>query len=199
LIDTITNPNGNPCNAQFAFTQLNPYQISAVVLNPANSLNYSWNFGDGSPLVNQLLTSHAYTNPGSYNVCLTVSSFLGCTSTYCDSLTVDSLGNIIYKGISTGFTLQTTTPTVLTGLNNNAIANTIKLLPNPAHSQITISGNTSEINSYVLMNAIGQQIESGSFINHPYTIDVNKLSQGVYVLRLINKNGNIINQKFLKN
>jgi PKD repeat protein len=199
LIDTITNPNGNPCNAQFAFTQLNPYQISAVVLNPANSLNYSWNFGDGSPLVNQLLTSHAYTNLGSYNVCLTVSSFLGCTSTYCDSLTVDSLGNIIYKGISTGFTLQTTTPTVLTGLNNNAVANTIQLLPNPAHSQITISGNTSEINSYVLMNAIGQQIESGSFINHTYTLDVNELSQGVYVLRLINKNGNIINQKFLKN
>jgi hypothetical protein len=49
------------------------------------------------------------------------------------------------------------------------------------------------------MNSIGQQIESGSFINQPYTIDVNELSQGVYVLRLINKNGNSINQKFLKN
>jgi PKD repeat protein len=200
LIDTTNNPNGTPCSAQFVFTQISPYLINAVVLYPGTSYNYSWDFGDGSPLVSQLYTTHSYSNPGTYNVCLTMASaFVGCTSVYCDTLTVDSLGNIIYKGINTGFSLQTTTPTVLTGLDNNVIANTIQLLPNPAHSQITISGNTSEINSYVLMNVIGQQIESGSFINQNYTIDVNELSQGVYLLKLIDKNGNSINQKFLKN
>ncbi len=199
LIDTITNPNGSPCNAQFVFTQNGPYQISAVVLYASNALSYSWNFGDGSPLVNQLFTSHQYANPGTYNVCLTVASFFGCTNTYCDSLTVDSLGNIIYKGINTGFTLQTTTPTILTGINNNTSTTKIALQPNPAHSQITITGNTSEINSYAILNAIGQQIESGSFINHSYSIDVNELSQGVYVLKLIDNSGSAINQKFIKN
>jgi hypothetical protein len=112
---------------------------------------------------------------------------------------VDSLGNIIYKGINTGFTLQTTTPTILTGINNNTSTTKIALQPNPAHSQITITGNTSEINSYAILNAIGQQIESGSFINHSYSIDVNELSQGVYVLKLIDNSGNAINQKFIKN
>jgi PKD repeat protein len=198
LIDTINNPNGSPCNAQFVFTQTSPYQISAVVLYATNALTYSWNFGDGSPLVNQLYTSHQYANPGTYNVCLTVASFLGCTNTYCDSLTVDSLGNIIYKGINTGFTLQTITPTILTGLENNFKASTIQLQPNPAQNTITISGNNVEFKNYVLLNAIGQQVESGNFVNTAYSIDVSKLSKGVYLLKATDSMSNNYNQRFLK-
>jgi hypothetical protein len=126
------------------------------------------------------------------------SSFLGCTNTYCDSLTVDSLGNIIYKGINTGFTLQTTTPTILTGLENNFKANTIQLQPNPAQNTITISGNTIEFKNYVLLNAIGQQVESGNFVSTIYSIDVSKLSKGVYLLKATDSLGNNFNQRFLK-
>jgi PKD repeat protein len=199
LIDTINNPNGTPCNSQFVFTQTSPYQISAVVLYPSNGYNYSWDFGDGSPLVNQLYTSHSYANPGTYSVCLTMtSSFLGCTNTYCDSLTVDPLGNIIYKGINTGFTLQTTTPTLLTGLENNFKASTIQLQPNPAQNTITISGNAIEFKNYVLLNAIGQQVESGIFVSTAYSIDVSKLSKGVYLLKATDSMSNNYNQRFLK-
>jgi PKD repeat protein len=200
LIDTVNNPNGSPCSAQFVFTQTAPYQINAVVLFPGNGYNYSWDFGDGSPLVNQLLTSHAYANPGTYTVCLTMSSaFIGCTSSYCDTLTVDSLGNIIYKGINTGFTLQTTTPTILTGLANITSSNSIQLQPNPAKNSITLSGNSNELKNYVLLNAVGQQIDVGSFSNLIYTIDISKLEQGVYFLKITDDKGNNFNQKFLKN
>ena len=83
LIDTINNnPNGSICNAYFVFTQTSPYQIAAVVMNAANSLNYSWDFGDGTATVNQLFNTHQYANAGTYIVCLTVSSFLGCNNTY---------------------------------------------------------------------------------------------------------------------
>jgi PKD repeat protein len=199
LIDSTNNPSGLPCSAQFVFTQTSPYQISAVVLYPSNGYSYSWNFGDGSPLVNQLYTSHSYTNPGTYTVCLTMTSaFLGCTNIYCDTLTVDSLGNIIYKGINTGFTLQTTTPTILTGIENSLSASTIQLQPNPAHNTITISAGAIEFKNYVLLNAIGQQVESGNFASNVYTIDVSKLSKGVYLLKTTDNVGNNYNQRFLK-
>jgi PKD repeat protein len=199
LIDSTNNPSGLPCSAQFVFTQTSPYQISAVVLYPSNGYSYSWDFGDGSPLVNQLYTSHSYTNPGTYPVCLTMTSaFLGCTNIYCDSLTVDSLGNIIYKGINTGFTLQTTTPTILTGIENNSTVSTIQLQPNPAQNTITISAGAIELKNYVLISATGQQVESGNFASNVYTIDVSKLSKGVYLLKTIDNEGNNYNQRFLK-
>lgn len=199
LIDTTNNPNGTPCSAQFVFTQISPYLINAVVLYPGTSYNYSWDFGDGSPLVNQLYTTHSYSNPGTYNVCLTMASaFVGCTSVYCDTLTVDSLGNIIYKGINTGFSLQTTTPTILTGLENTSATNSIHLQPNPAQNKITIIGNT-EFRNYVLLNAVGQQVDSGSFINKQNTIDISDLSNGIYIIKLSDKTGNSFNQKFIKN
>ena len=199
LIDTINNPNGSPCNAQFVFTQTSPYQINAVVLFPANGYNYSWDFGDGSPLVNQLLTTHAYSNPGTYTICLTMgSAFVGCTSVYCDTLTVDSLGNIIYKGITSGFTLQTTTPTILTGMGSAENISSIQLQPNPAQNKITVTGNT-EFSNYLLLNTIGQQINSGSFNNKLNTIDISELSNGVYIIKVTDKNGNSFKQKFIKN
>ncbi|MFM7017113.1 MAG: PKD domain-containing protein [Bacteroidota bacterium] len=191
LIDTVNNPNGSPCSAQFVFTQTAPYQIDAVVLFPGNGYNYSWDFGDGSPLVNQLLTSHAYANPGTYTICLTMSSaFIGCTSFYCDTLTVDSLGNIIYKGISTGFTLQTTTPTILTGLENTTTSNNIQLQPNPAKNSIRLSGSINELKNYVLLNAVGQQVDNGSFTDLIYTIDISKLEQGIYLLEIVDTTDN---------
>ncbi|MFM7016036.1 MAG: T9SS type A sorting domain-containing protein, partial [Bacteroidota bacterium] len=127
------------------------------------------------------------------------SAFIGCTSNYCDTLTVDSLGNIIYKGINTGFTLQTTTPTILTGLENTTTSNSIQLQPNPAKNSITLSGNSNELKNYVLLNAVGQQVEAGSFSNLIYTIDISKLEQGVYFLKIRDDKGNSFNQKFLKN
>jgi hypothetical protein len=126
------------------------------------------------------------------------STFLGCTNIYCDTLTVDSLGNIIYKGINTGFTLQTTTPTILTSIENNSTVSTIQLQPNPAQNTITISAGAIELKNYVLISATGQQVESGNFASNVYTIDVSKLSKGVYLLKTIDNEGNNYNQRFLK-
>ena len=47
--------------------------------NTANSVSYSWNFGDLSTST-QNNPSHCYTNPGQYNVSLTITDNNGCTS-----------------------------------------------------------------------------------------------------------------------
>jgi PKD repeat protein len=57
-----------------------------------------WNFGDPAAGVNNTSTNydpwHTYSLPGVYNVCLTIHTSTGCTSTFCDSITVGSnIGN----------------------------------------------------------------------------------------------------------
>lgn len=53
------------------------------------SANYSWDFGDGSPIGSNAITNHTYPASGSYNVCLTVSDTGGlCTTTVCDTVIV---------------------------------------------------------------------------------------------------------------
>jgi PKD repeat protein len=55
--------------------------------------DYSWNFGDGSPVDDagsSPTTSHTYTSRGTYNVTLTVTDNLGLTNTISRSVTVDN-------------------------------------------------------------------------------------------------------------
>lgn len=44
-------------------------------------INYTWNFGDGSPAQNGQPVTHTYPNAGTYTVSLTTTSGLGCSST----------------------------------------------------------------------------------------------------------------------
>ncbi len=68
--------------AQFTNTTLSPTMGSTA--------NWSWNFGDGSPLnTNVLSPLHLYATPGNYQVTLiTHSTNLGCPDTLKDSITV---------------------------------------------------------------------------------------------------------------
>ncbi len=53
------------------------------------NLTYSWDFGDGSTGTTVGSATHLYTMNGTYYVCLTVANaFLGCSNTYCDSITI---------------------------------------------------------------------------------------------------------------
>ncbi|MFC2107443.1 PKD domain-containing protein, partial [Bacteroidota bacterium] len=53
--------------------------------------NWSWDFGDGSPLSSDTNPSHTYANSGYFQVSLTVSNDYGCDSTYIDSVYVDDM------------------------------------------------------------------------------------------------------------
>jgi PKD repeat protein len=56
-----------------------------------------WNFGDPASGTNNTSTTydpwHVYAIAGVYNVCLSIATSTGCTSTYCDSIVVGSNGN----------------------------------------------------------------------------------------------------------
>ena len=84
---TFSRDSSTPAANVFKFTN------ATTPVNTADSI--SWNFGDGSPIVNNVQNPlHTFINSGVYTVCLTVNRRLNstatgyCTKTYCKIVTV---------------------------------------------------------------------------------------------------------------
>ena len=199
VIDTtINNPIG--CNAFFVFTQLSPFNLVGVNLSNGTNLNFSWDFGDGSPLVSGAYPSHQYASTGMYIVCLTVSDFFGCSDTYCDTLHVDSLGNIIYRSSSSGFVLNIYSPATVTSGIDDVTPTNAQLFPNPAQSTLTVkwSAEVSNELSYKVVSVDGRTVLNGSLTRDVNSIEVATLSPGFYLLQVQNANGSMEAKPFVK-
>jgi PKD repeat protein len=87
----IPGPAGS-CQPYFTYNGNVSNLVSFNNQTPGNPTNYYWNFGDGSTSTSWSPT-HNYAQSGVYIVCLTVvDSSVGCSATYCDTITV---GNVI--------------------------------------------------------------------------------------------------------
>lgn len=135
--DTVTVQIGTPnqCNASFTKVKDSSVAYGVVLYNTSSNFGshfYTWDFGDGitgsgrTPI-------HQYQSFGSYVVCLTITdAVLNCTSTYCDTVGMDSLGNL-----KSGFGIRVVNPTAL-GLTETEDLNSVALYPNPATNQIAL-------------------------------------------------------------
>ena len=79
-----------------------------VTLNAVSDIGvgYSWDFGDSTPNQSGEPVTHTYPNPGSYDVVLTVTTALGCTSTVTNNSFID-----VYPAPTAAFTYAPTTIT----------------------------------------------------------------------------------------
>jgi hypothetical protein len=106
---------------------------------------YAWTFGDGGTATGAY-PSHYYTASGTYYVCVTMvsatSNGYSCTDTFCDSITIDSAGFLVYK-TQAGFTLQVIDASQLRTAEYPELR--LHLLPNPAQrgTPITWASNAS--------------------------------------------------------
>jgi gliding motility-associated-like protein len=69
----------------------------ASVVNNATITDWSWDFGDGSPLDTLQNTSHVYAVAGTYTVTLSVTVNSGCTSVATQTLIVNPLPVALYS------------------------------------------------------------------------------------------------------
>lgn len=197
VIDTAIN-NPTTCNAYFVFTQTSPYNVVGVNLASGINLSFNWSFGDGTSSTLPYPT-HQYTSTGSYVVCLTVSDINGCSSTYCDTLTVDSLGNVVYRGVtSAGFTLNIVAPNLLGIEDSQPAIGTIFPVPATEEINIRFTENVKEEVVYNVMSMDGRRILNGQLTGTNATLNIASLQQGIYLLEVITSDGRRDSKYFVK-
>ncbi len=171
------------CNASYSIVKDTTTQFGVILYNNSSNLSshqYSWDFGDGNFGTGRT-PSHSYANFGSYVVCLTITDTLfNCTSTFCDTVGMDSLGNLN----KSGFSLVIKDPLVV-GINENELIENIKIYPNPATSNIFLNLNSLENVSIKVIDISGRlMIDTKSSSKNIETIDVSHLENGIYLISL---------------
>jgi gliding motility-associated-like protein len=68
-------------NFSFANNSCTTSPVNFTAITTGTISGYSWNFGDTSPAGTGATATHSYSNGGSFNVTLTVTSASGCTAT----------------------------------------------------------------------------------------------------------------------
>ena len=189
-----TNPS---CFAHFNVVKDTSSSFGVILYNNSTTgqtHTYSWDFGDGT-VINAKNPQHSYANFGTYNVCLTVrDQATNCVSTYCDSVGMDSLGNLK----SPGFSVTVRNP-LITGIDEQESKQELSIYPNPASTNLNLdlSGYEGTFN-YEVKDISGKtvvvrnQIQAGSVKQ----INVEGLQNGFYFL-LIDQNGERQINKFL--
>lgn len=192
--DTLTVgclPGGpSNCTAEFVVDTVNSFNGQVVLWNTSSGFSaignaqFAWDFGDGTTS-NLPFPSHQYAQAGMYEVCLAL--FVNdpvtgsvCFSSYCDSLGMDSLGNLIYKGQQTGFGLTVLNPATI-GVGENVLEQ-VRPFPNPANEFVQISGLTTAVD-YRLIDGFGRTVAQGR-MDTDGRIDVQAFAAGIYVLQL---------------
>jgi PKD repeat protein len=192
----ISNPTA--CNAFFVFTQTAAYQMVAVNLSSGFNLAFNWDFGDGTTS-NLPYPTHTYNVTGTYAICLTVSDNAGCVSTYCDTLSVDSLGQIHYHGLQ-GFVLNVLSPEAITGIDQTATEIVTGVFPNPATTTLhinTANGISGSVD-YRIVNVTGAEIRKGSLNSGENIISVDAISPGLYMIEFRDSKGSRSFNRFIK-
>jgi len=185
VVDTTIN---NPvfCNAFFVTLQMAPYQLTVVNMSSGINLNFDWDFGDGTTS-NQHYPSHTYANTGTYLLCLTVTGG-GCTSTFCDTVSVDSTGRI-NRMSQAGFTINVVSPDQLTGISHIASEQFFSVYPNPVQDHLSILLDAKGESHYRVLNINGAEVNTGIFNDTKATLYTGDWSPGFYMLEITRNDG----------
>jgi PKD repeat protein len=186
------------CQAYFVFTQLSPFQLAVVNLSSGQNLQFAWDFGDGGTST-AAYPIHNYSTFGTYNICLTVTGG-GCTSTYCDTLSVDSSGMIVYRSMNAGFTINVLAPNQLNSVKELGKDLSAHIFPNPATDRLLVNGSNDFGKKlvYTIRSVTGSVVDQADFNSANSEINIEGLTIGIYFLELRNEKNEISFARFIK-
>jgi PKD repeat protein len=191
-----SNPFQGPCTAGFLMfpgTGL----LNVVNTSQGNNLMFTWDFGNGM-ISNNPTPFISYNSPGTYLICLSILDTLSaCTDSFCDTITVDSLGNVYRSPMSGNVGVRVSVspqPNSLLSVNDDGLADKLNLLvlPNPSNGSFSLNFNSqqSDITKIEIVDIAGRllfsnSMESGSGKNAiPFAL--NEWPDGTYLLRISN-------------
>ena len=105
IVDSITSPSPS-CKANFNYIPtanvVNFNSINSIVLPGDSIISRTWNFGDSTSLSGNIVNpTKTYVRPGNYNVCLKITTKLGCTNTLCATVIATNVPSACIPQFST--------------------------------------------------------------------------------------------------
>jgi hypothetical protein len=148
---------------------------------------YYWVFGDGNTS-NLQYPTHIYNQVGDYNLCLTYTDASGCSSYYCDTITISSK--------SSGYTLNVINESQINTLDILSLEsnNKSKIYPNPVNNLSFLDYSSDKISNLSLtyIDYSGKIIKNEnvkiSSGNNKIELFTEKLTNGLYFLKINGEN-----------
>ena len=191
--------NGNYCDAQFYAMQDStvPGMVYIVDLSYGSNLYYTWTFVSNDGTINQTISSQypflTFNQFGCFNVCLTVTDTMGnCQDSYCDSICVDSLGNMS-KAVNWGLTvIPSAIPEslLLSAKKETMNVSPVSVFPNPANEELNLKFSLakSETIRIELLDYTGKTVQSYTKNlaegMQNFKIDLSWYPVGIYFVKL---------------
>ena len=181
------------CNAEFEVAQITSpdgspvpgaVQVSIFDYNP-NAV-YTWDFGDEGTSTD-VFPTYQYSGPGPYTLCLNVTDGNLCSDSYCEPISIDSLG--ILNGFLSGFTINIVDggpSDVVSSVNNlTTSTNALSVFPNPAQGQVTLVGMDPGANWVgELRGTDGRLVRRFNGVGRsPLSLD--GVAEGLYILNVV--------------
>jgi hypothetical protein len=175
----ITVTDGNGCATTSAVNIQEPAADQASFTSNVNFLNVqfnntstsgtnAWDFGDGNTS-SATSPQHNYGLPGTYNVCLTVTTACGETET-CNTVTVDEDDSSIDENY----------------------ANYVSVYPNPTNSFVNFYITHPNVKSLVVMDIVGKEVMTSNIVGELTQINIEGFSNGTYFYRLLGEDGSTL-------
>lgn len=203
--NNIPGPITNSChafyNANTPATQANlVYFSDSSYCTIGNIISYYWDFDDGQHSNNKN-PIHTFASIGNYNVCLTIATDSGCTSTYCDT---------IFAGVNTTpcfayytYSLQNSSPYTVSfnAFSNTTSSGTIwtwnfgNNTPSISSQNSNITYTFSQAGTYnVCLTATTSNTCTYSFCD---TVTINPNISGYSLCGIITSGTNILNNIYV--
>ncbi|MEI6815683.1 MAG: T9SS type A sorting domain-containing protein [Bacteroidota bacterium] len=164
------------CAAQFLLFPDTSTAHHYFILNNALGIppiHYLWSWGD-STYDTIPYPSHIYADSGFYNICLTITDSIGCTSTYCDS------SYHIMRTTNTMYWVNVISPNQ-SGIKEKFKSSGIIIFPNPTTNILNIHQSITSQNELVIITDIlGHEVYKAPLTGIDNTIELMKWSNGVY-------------------
>ena len=168
-----------------------PNEVWVWIYDYDSEYTYTYDFGDESPVTTEPNPSHTYSGNGPYTFCITVSSEAdSCEATYCETLSVDSLGML--EGFMSGFTVNVMgAGEVINSVETPDWTDTFEVFPNPVEEgQLTLRGLDFRQGDLIaeLTTLTGDRLaldlSSANAAQGSLTLQLDGLAPGIYLLRL---------------
>jgi len=195
------NPYGGNCTAGYILVPASGVNGIACLIDisQVNNPSYMWNSSNGF-MSNSTTPFFTLSGLGTYTLCVSVTDTLtGCSDTFCDSLIVDSLGNVFKTSTSTFLSANASVgiaviaspkSTNATGIAEISKSKSISIQPNPANDFFTLKLSATENTSVNIIDVTGSIVREFKINSNASNIDVSSLSNGTYFVKVISEKNN---------